>query len=53
MRFFDAGDAFGRAGGDHFAAIVAAFGTQVDDVIGGFYYVQVVFDDNDGMTRVD
>jgi hypothetical protein len=34
----------GRAGGDDLAAAVAALGADVDDPVGGFDHVQVVFD---------
>ena len=39
------GDLFGGPGGDDMAAGVAAFGTEVDDPIGGLDDVEVVLDD--------
>ena len=43
----------GRAGGDDFTAAVAAFGTQVDDVVGRFDYVEMVLDHYDAVTGFD
>src|SRR5580658_10818688 len=40
-----AGDLLGRAGGDDFAALVAAFGAEVDEPVGGFDDVEIVFND--------
>src|SRR5947209_10198453 len=37
-------DLFGRAGGDDLPALVAAFGTEVDHVVGGLDHVEVVLD---------
>ena len=36
---------FRRAGGDHAAAAITAFGTEVDHPIGGFYDVEIMLDD--------
>ena len=33
------------AGGDDFAAAGASFGAEGDDVVGGFYEIEIVFDD--------
>lgn len=44
---------FGRAGGDEGAAFVAAFGAEVDDVVGGFDDIQVVFDDEERAAGFD
>ena len=41
-----------RALGDDLAATVAAFGAEVDDPVGGFDDVEVVFDDDDGVALV-
>src|SRR5213082_804239 len=41
---------FGRALGDHLAAGLPALGTEVDDVIRGLHDVEVVLDDDDGVT---
>src|SRR4051812_42101479 len=51
--FFDAGNFFGRSDCDDLAAAGAAFGAEVDDVVGGFDDVEVVFDDDDGVAGVD
>ena len=45
MRMRIARDLLGRAGGDDFAALVAAFRPQVDDPVGGFDDVEIVLDD--------
>ena len=54
------GDAFAALGyglrgacDDHFAALSAAFGTHVDDVIGQFDDIEVVLNDDDGVAFVD
>lgn len=44
---------FGRAGHDDFAARVAAFGAEVNDVVSRLDDVEVVFDEQDGMACVD
>ena len=49
----DAGDRFGRAGGDDAAALHAAFGAEVYDVVGALYHVEVVLDDDDGVAQRD
>ena len=41
-----------RAGDDQFAAALAGVRAEVDDPVGGLDYVEVVFDDDDAMTRV-
>ncbi len=38
-------DLFGRAGGDDFAALVAAFGAKIDEPVGGLDDIEIVFDD--------
>src|SRR4051812_44913857 len=43
------GDEFWRALRDDLAAGFAAFRAKIDDPVGGFYYVQVVFDDEEGV----
>src|ERR1017187_8233440 len=40
------GDGLGRSGCDHAPAGGAAFGSEIDDPIGGFDHVQVVLDDD-------
>src|ERR1700754_1453478 len=44
---------FGGAGGDEGAAFVAAFGAEVDDVVGGLDYVQIMFDDEERAAGFD
>ena len=39
------GDFFGGAGCDDAAAVFAAFRAKIDDVVGGFDDVEIVFDD--------
>src|SRR5437867_2569499 len=51
--FFRAGDKFGRALGDDAAAAFAAFGAEVDNPVGLFDDVEVVLDDEDGVTEID
>ena len=46
------GDRFGCAGHENLAALIAAFGAQVDDPIGGFDDVEIVFDDDHGIAFV-
>ena len=43
---------FGGALGDDLPAVLAAFGTEVDQPVGGFDHVEVVFDDEEGVARV-
>lgn len=45
--FFDAGDLLGGALGDDLAALVSGFRSEVDDPVGGFDNVEIVFDDDD------
>src|SRR5437868_13029912 len=53
VRVFGADDLFGCAGGDNLTAAVAAFGAEIDDVVGGFDDVQVVFDDDERAAGFD
>src|SRR5579859_2555461 len=46
-------DLLGRALGDDLAAGLAAFGAEVDDVVGRLHDVEVVLDDDDRVPRVD
>src|SRR6267143_501196 len=46
-------DLFRSAGGNHFAALIPAFRAEVDDVIGGLEYVEVVLDDDHGIPGID
>src|SRR5215213_5949291 len=47
------GDLLGGAGDYDFAAGVAAFGAEVDDMVGGLDDVEVVLDGKDGVAGVD
>src|SRR5437588_9903659 len=53
VRLADARDLFGRSGGDDATALRAAFGAEVNDVVGALDYVEVVFDDDDGIAQGD
>src|ERR1035437_2617228 len=46
IAFFIHGDVFGRAFGYDLAAFIAALWTNVDDIIGIFYEVEIVLDDD-------
>ena len=48
----DGGDLFGGAMGDDVAAALAAFGAEVEDVVGVADDVEVVLDDDDGVAEV-
>ena len=39
-----------RTAGDHRTALVPALGTHVDDIIGCFDHIQIVFDYHDGIS---
>ena len=45
-------DFFRRAFERHLATGVAAFGSQVDDMVCGLYHIEVVLDDDDRIARV-
>ena len=47
------GDGLRRALGDDLSAFVAGFGSQVNDPIGAFDDVEIVFDDEHRMTGID
>ena len=49
----DLRDLLGRALGDDPTAVLAAFGAEVDDEIGALHDVEVVLDDDDGMSFGD
>ena len=53
MAFGACGDFFGRALGNNLAALVAGIGAEIDDPVGRFNDVEVVFDDEDGMAGID
>ena len=42
---FHSGNLFGGTLGYDIPALIAALGTQVDDMISGFDHIQIVFDD--------
>ena len=44
---------FGRAAGDQVAALVAGAGAEVDDPVGVLDQVQVVLDEQDGVSLVN
>ena len=44
---------FRCAGNDQITTHFSTFRSKVDDIIGAFYYVQIMFDDNDGMPSAD
>src|SRR5947209_4279540 len=53
VRLSDARDLFGRAGGDDATTLRAAFGAEVNYVVGALDDIQVVFDDDDGVAQGD
>ena len=46
-------DFFGGAGGDDAPAVFTAFGTEIDDVVGLFDHVEVVFDHQNCVSKRD
>ena len=42
-----------RARGDDLAAVLAAFGTQIDDPVGGADHIEVVLDDQQRMAGLE
>ena len=49
----DLGDLLRRAFGDDLAALDAAFGTHVDDPVGGFDDVEIMFDHHHAVALFD
>ena len=49
---FHRGDLLRRTDGHHVAALVAAFRAQVDDMIRGFDHIQIMLNDQHGISRV-
>jgi hypothetical protein len=41
------------AGRDDSAPAAAAFGPEIDDMIGRFYYIEVMLNDNDRVAGID
>ena len=52
IRFRAGGDLLGRTGADDLSAAVTALGAQVDDMVGGFNHIQVVLDDQHGISAL-
>ena len=52
-RFAVGGDIFGRAGDDDLSAVLARLGADVDDPVGRFDHVQIMFDHDDGIAEID
>ena len=50
---FDFCDLFGGSRCDDLAAAGTALGAEVDDIVCGFYDVEVVFDDDNGVAGID
>src|SRR3569623_72119 len=46
------GHVFGRTDDENLAAFLAAFGPEIDQPVGGFDHVEIVFDDADGVALV-
>ena len=53
MRRAATGDRLGRTRGDDFAAGMAAFGTEVDDVVGDLDHVEMMFNQHHRVASVD
>ena len=49
---FDLHNFFRGAAGEHFAALVAAIRSQVDDVVCGFDHVEIMLDDDHAVSRI-
>ena len=45
-------DLLGSAGADDCSAAAAAFRTEVDDIVGRLYHIEVMLDDEDGIPAV-
>ena len=52
IRLIAGGDVLGGARGDQGSATVTALGTEVDNIIGSFYKIEVVLYGNDGVARI-
>lgn len=53
VALFDLADVLGGALGEDFSAFVASFGTDINQVIGSFDDIEIVFDDDDGVALID
>ena len=49
----EGGDVLGGALGDELAAVFSRFWAEVENPVGGFDDVEVVFDDEEGMAGID
>ena len=47
------GNGFGRTFGDYFPAVGTGVGANLNQPVGGFQDVEIVFDDDDTVTHVD
>src|SRR5262245_22609751 len=52
VRFLARGDSFGCSSDDQLASLMASFRTEVQNPIGAFDHVEVVFNHEDGMARL-
>ena len=52
MGFFGLYDLLRSSFGDHTASLFPSVGPQIDDVVGTFDHIHIVFDDNDGVTVI-
>ena len=53
MGFLGLRDLLRSPAGNYISAFVPAFGTEVEHIIGRFYHVEVMFHDQDRITRED
>ena len=53
MRSLAGCNLFGSSADNNFAASVAALGTEIDYIIGALYDIEVVLNDNDGVSSLD
>ena len=51
--FFVFDELLRTAAADDRSAVVAAFGTEVDDIVGGFDHVEIMLDDENGVAVID
>ena len=52
VRLFHLRHIFGRAFGEELTAFCAAFGTEVNDPVGGFHQIEVMLDDDNAIACV-
>ncbi len=53
IRFFASADFFGCSAENKISAAVTAFGTEIDNMVGGFYYIKIVLDNNNGVSTIN